>query len=58
MLNIDGKLVSYAQNREDVILNGYFVDMKKPGFYVDIGANHPIEDSVTKFFLFAVVARY
>lgn len=41
--------VTYAQNREDVILKGFFKDVKK-GFYVDVGANHPRNDSVTKIF--------
>jgi FkbM family methyltransferase len=41
--------VSYAQNREDAILKGFFKDLEK-GFYVDIGANHPTIDSVTKIF--------
>jgi FkbM family methyltransferase len=41
--------ISYAQNREDAILDAYFRDIKK-GFYIDIGANHPIHDSVTKHF--------
>lgn len=45
-----GKLVSYAQNAEDIKLYGYFHNIKQPGFYVDIGANHPVNDSVTKFF--------
>lgn len=40
-------LVSYAQNREDLIIEGYFQDVKQ-GFYVDIGANHPLKHSVTK----------
>lgn len=43
------QFITYAQNREDVILNAYFKDVKK-GFYIDIGANHPVEDSVTKHF--------
>lgn len=46
---MDEKVVSYAQNREDVILAGFFRDVKK-GFYVDIGAQHPVTDSVTKYF--------
>lgn len=41
--------VSYAQNREDIILSGFFPD-EKDGFYVDVGANDPIVDSVTKYF--------
>lgn len=41
--------ISYAQNREDIILSGFF-DINKKGFYVDIGAFHPEEDSVTKIF--------
>ncbi len=41
--------VSYAQNREDIIINAFFDD-KPTGFYVDVGANHPTLDSVTKLF--------
>lgn len=41
--------VSYAQNREDLILAGFF-DEKEEGFYVDVGANEPSRDSVTKLF--------
>lgn len=47
--HLEERVVSYAQNREDVILAGFFNDMKD-GFYVDIGANDPIFDSVTKYF--------
>jgi len=42
-------IVSYAQNREDIILGGFF-NNKKDGFYVDVGANHPTIHSVTKRF--------
>ena len=43
--------VSYAQNREDIILQGFFADYKKkPGFYVDVGAGNPNIDSVTRGF--------
>lgn len=42
-------LISYAQNREDIILSAFFPDLEK-GFYVDVGANHPVSDSVTKLF--------
>jgi FkbM family methyltransferase len=41
--------ITYAQNREDAILDAYFKDVKN-GFYIDIGANHPIHDSITKHF--------
>lgn len=41
--------VSYAQNFEDVILNRIFKD-KESGFYIDVGAHHPIYDSITKAF--------
>lgn len=37
----------YAQNREDLLIKGFFPDVKQ-GFYVDVGANDPIIDSVTK----------
>lgn len=40
---------SYAQNGEDVVLNRLFAD-QPVGRYVDIGANHPVVDSVTKHF--------
>jgi FkbM family methyltransferase len=42
-------LISYSQNREDVILNALLKNVNK-GFYVDVGANHPVTDSVTKHF--------
>jgi FkbM family methyltransferase len=41
--------VSYAQNREDIILTGFFKGLEK-GFYVDVGANHPDTLSITKIF--------
>jgi FkbM family methyltransferase len=41
--------VSYAQNREDIILSGFFDEQEK-GFYVDVGANDPTHESVTKYF--------
>jgi FkbM family methyltransferase len=42
-------IVSYAQNAEDVVLSRAFADQEF-GFYVDIGACHPVEDSVTLHF--------
>lgn len=42
-------IISFAQNREDIVIKGFFPDVKK-GFYVDIGANHPHYHSVTKIF--------
>lgn len=41
--------ISFAQNREDIILDYFFQDVSQ-GFYVDVGAGHPAEDSVTKLF--------
>jgi FkbM family methyltransferase len=41
--------VTYAQNREDLILDGILRSVSV-GFYVDVGANHPEIDSVTKLF--------
>ena len=43
------KFVSYAQNLEDVLLWRALQGVRD-GFYIDIGANHPICDSVTKAF--------
>jgi FkbM family methyltransferase len=41
--------VSYAQNHEDVVLYRAFRDVKQ-GFYIDVGAQDPVIDSVTKAF--------
>jgi len=42
-------MLSYAQNGEDVVLKRAFAD-QAAGFYIDIGACHPVEDSVTLHF--------
>jgi len=39
--------VSYAQNREDFLIAAFFPDVEV-GHYVDVGAGHPEELSVTK----------
>lgn len=44
-----GRFVSYAQNGEDVVLLRA-LGAKSNGFWIDVGANHPVEDSVTKIF--------
>ena len=41
--------ISYSQNFEDVLLNRVFADKEK-GCYIDVGAQHPLYDSVTKAF--------
>ena len=41
--------ISYAQNFEDVILHRALKNVKS-GFYIDVGANDPVIDSVTKSF--------
>lgn len=43
------RLESYAQELEDIILYIVLQDVHK-GFYIDIGANDPVNMSVTKFF--------
>ena len=42
-------MVSYAQNGEDVLLARLFPKGLK-GFYIDVGAHHPVMGSVTKHF--------
>ena len=42
-------IISYAQNGEDIILNRVFMG-EKNGFYIDVGAGKPNDDSVTKVF--------
>lgn len=44
---LDAYTISFAQNREDLIIEAFFPDIKN-GFYVDVGSNHPIRHSVTK----------
>ena len=43
------KMISYAQNFEDVMLVRALADVGK-GFYVDVGAQDPVIDSVTRWF--------
>jgi FkbM family methyltransferase len=42
-------MISYAQNREDVVLARAFGDQVR-GLYIDVGAEHPVLNSVTKHF--------
>lgn len=46
--DLPGKTVSYAQNHEDILLARAFPG--REGFYIDVGANHPVFHSVTKLF--------
>lgn len=41
-------MISFAQNREDVLIDRVF--RKQTGFFIDVGAGHPISCSTTKFF--------
>ena len=43
------RFISYSQNREDVLLWRALRSVEH-GFYIDVGANDPSEDSVTKAF--------
>jgi FkbM family methyltransferase len=42
-------MTSYAQNREDVLLDRLF-PRGVSGFYIDVGANDPVANSITKHF--------
>jgi FkbM family methyltransferase len=46
---LNQKLISYAQNGEDVMLFRAFKDLVE-GFYIDVGAHDPVVGSVTKLF--------
>ena len=48
-MNIDNYQISYSENHEDIILAGFF-NKNIRGFYVDVGANHPEDKSITKLF--------
>jgi len=41
--------ISYSQEGEDVVLRRY-LDLSKKGYYVDVGAHHPLRYSNTKYF--------
>ncbi|WP_217616747.1 FkbM family methyltransferase [Cellulomonas sp. GbtcB1] len=45
----ENTFVSYAQNREDVVLWRALQDVRD-GRYVEVGANHPRNDSITRAF--------
>lgn len=42
-------VISYAQNAEDIVLMRGLSHIAR-GYYVDVGAAHPVEDNVTKLF--------
>lgn len=46
---INAYTISYAPNREDIILGSLLGD-KNNGVYVDVGAGHPANSSATRFF--------
>lgn len=46
---LNKKIVSYAQNFEDVMLWRVFKNIKN-GTYIDVGANDPLQDNTTKIF--------
>ncbi|MEP7018317.1 MAG: FkbM family methyltransferase [Actinomycetota bacterium] len=48
-MHLDPPFISYAQNREDVVLWRALRDVSA-GRYVEVGANHPRIDSVTRAF--------
>lgn len=43
-------LLSFSQECEDIILHHMLRDVKEPIRWIDVGANDPIDISVTKFF--------
>jgi FkbM family methyltransferase len=45
----DGRRISYAQNGEDIVLLRALGEQRE-GRWIDVGANHPVNDSVTKNF--------
>lgn len=44
------QLISFAQDREDIILYHLLRDVPEPIRWIDVGANDPVHISVTKFF--------
>ncbi len=39
--------IAYGQNNEDIVLLRAFKDIRN-GYYIDVGAGHPVEGSITK----------
>ncbi|MFM8846915.1 MAG: FkbM family methyltransferase, partial [Actinomycetota bacterium] len=48
-LSADGRRISSAQNGEDIVFLRALGD-QPDGRWIDVGANHPVNDSVTKNF--------
>ena len=48
-MGIPAYRIYYSQNRENLILDGILRNVSE-GYYVDVGANHPVMNSVTKIF--------
>jgi FkbM family methyltransferase len=46
---VTDRRISYAQNGEDIVLARAYSE-QADGFYVDVGANEPTHDSVTRYF--------
>jgi hypothetical protein len=42
--------ITYSQEGEDMVLARLFEGLGRPGFYVDIGAHHPVRFSNTFYF--------
>lgn len=40
----------YSQNGEDRLIEELLGPLSDRGFYIDVGANHPTQDNVTKYF--------
>ena len=49
-MNQTNFLISYAQNCEDIILARIFKPWTRIGHWIDVGAGHPVFDSVTRLF--------
>lgn len=48
-MEVTRPVISYAQNGEDIVLLRAFRDLHN-GCYIDVGASHPTNESVTKVF--------
>jgi hypothetical protein len=50
LVDFAAEFASYAQEGEDRVLLRLLEPLKKSGFYVDVGAHHPVRFSNTYFF--------
>lgn len=50
LINANLAKISFSQEGEDLVVSDMLIEKKEPGFYVDVGAHHPLRFSNTLIF--------